>query len=263
MAKDRPATTKLRRSRIGATIKALIRTRVSAGLITILPIVLTVWLVRVVFGWLRDASLWVVDAFLLSPFGREVLTGWGIDPQQLESSGLEILPPRMQWSISIFSVLLTFFVLYLIGLFMTNVIGRRLLDLVEFALERLPFVKTIYHTLKQVFAVFSADRSKGFQRVALIPYPNQITRSVGFITNSFRDAITGDELCSVFLPTAPNPTSGFVLIYKRSDIVEPNWSVEDAAKVIMSGGILSPEYMTMVPGVHTQPEPDIAPADEV
>jgi uncharacterized membrane protein len=246
------------RSRITATIKALVRTRVTAGLITILPIVITIWLLRVVFAWFRDASFWLVSALLFSSWGHRLLEVTGIDlgtltrnganPATLPSSGFDALPSGMRWGISIFSVLLTFFLLYVIGMFTANAIGRRLLDLFELVLDRVPFVKTIYRTLKQVLGLFGGDEKQKFQRVALVPFPNTLTRTVGFITNSFKDAITGEELCSVFIATTPNPTTGYVFILRRADIVEVDWTVEEAFKMAMSGGILSPTRVTMLTG---------------
>jgi len=231
-----------------ATLRAVVRTRLTAGLITILPIVITIWLVRVVFGWLRDASLWVVEAFLLSRWGREILQSWGVKAEGLTSIGLEVLPVKLQWGIATFSVLLTFFLLYVIGMFAAGMIGRRLIEFVESIVDRLPFVKTIYRTLKQMLELFGGGASKGFQRVVLVPFPNQITRSVGFVTSTFRDVVTGEELCAVFVAKTPNPTSGFVFVLRRADIIEVNWSVEDAVKTIMSGGILTPGEVTMITG---------------
>jgi uncharacterized membrane protein len=236
------------RSRVLATIRALIRTRITAGLFTILPIIITVWMVRLLFYWLRDASLWIVDLFLLSSWGRDVIEKWGVTPEQLTAEGLAALPVPMQWAISIFCVLSTFMLLYLIGLFTANMIGRRALEMVDQVAARVPFVKLVYGTLKQILGLFSTNQSKGFQRVALVPFPNELTRSVGFVTNTMTDSETGEELCAVFIATTPNPTTGFVFVLRRSDIIEVDWSVEDAVKLIMSGGILSPPYVTMLTG---------------
>jgi uncharacterized membrane protein len=263
---------KPRRSRVMATIKALVRTRVSAGLITILPIVITLWLLRVVFGWFRDASFWLVSAFLFSSWGHGLLEKTGVNlsalpsagsnPATLPSTGFDALPSGLRWGISIFSVLLTFFLLYVIGMFTANAIGRRLLELFELILDRLPFVKTVYRTLKQVLGLFGGDEKQSFQRVALVPFPNELTRSVGFITNSFKDSLTGEELCAVFIATTPNPTTGYVFVLRRADIIEVDWSVEDAIKMAVSGGILSPPYITMLTGPKVGPDtPALQAAD--
>ena len=237
---------RIQRSRVIGTLKALVKTRISVGLITILPIIITLWLVWLVFGWLRDASLWIVNLFLLSSAGHATLESWGITPGQLTADGLKVLPSTMQWGISIFCVLLTFVLLYIIGVFSANVIGRRVLDLLDQLAARVPFVKTVYGALKQIMTMFGAERGQQFQRVALVPFPNELTRSVAFITNTFSDSETGEELCTAFIATTPNPTTGFVFVLRRADIIEVDWSVEDAVKVIMSGGILAPGYVTMM-----------------
>jgi uncharacterized membrane protein len=239
-----------RRSRVAATLNALVRTRITAGLITVLPIVLTLWIVMVIFRWLRDASQWVVVAVLDSAWFKDTI--WRLDESQQQLRLQDFLDkhPALDWGISIFSVLLTFALLYIIGMFTANMIGRRVLGWLDVLVDRLPLVKTVYRTLKQILEVFGGDQTQNYQRVALVPFPNQVTRSVGFITNTLRDAVTGEELCAVFLPTTPNPTTGYVFMLRRSDIIELNWSIEDAIKVIMSGGILAPEYVTMITG-HT------------
>ncbi len=242
-------------SRVLATLKALIRTRITAGLLTVLPIIVTLWLLAVIFRVLRDASRWVVMGLLESNWFQENI--WKLAPgttrpdvvdSELRLKQLLFEHPWLDWGISIFSVLLTFFLLYLIGLFTANLIGRRVLEWLELLVDRLPLVKTIYRTLKQIAGLFSGDQTKGFQRVALVPFPSEKTRSVAFITNTMRDSISGEELCCCFIATTPNPTTGFVFMLRRSEIIEVNWSVEEAIKLLISGGILAPTYITMISG---------------
>jgi uncharacterized membrane protein len=240
-----------RPSRLGATLRALIRTRLTAGIITILPILVTLWVVRLVFGWMRDASGWAVKGFLLSPAGKPYLEQLHFDFdrwERLADLGLlvrqqqffELMPPHIQWTIAIFSVFLTIFFLYLVGLLAANIFGKRLIHWLEQLVDRVPLIKTVYRGLKQILANFSADQTQNFQRVAMIPFLAPGVYSLGFVTNIFKDAQSGEEYVTVFYATTPNPTTGFVLIMKRSDIVELDWSVEEAVKVIISGGILMP-----------------------
>jgi uncharacterized membrane protein len=252
-----PAPTR-HRSRVLATLRALVRARITTGLITILPVVVTVWLVMLVFRWLRDASLWILDAFVLSAWGRKIMLSWGIPPEDMTSVGMKSLPTGLQWGISIFSVILTILILYTIGLFAANLLGRRLIEWSDQFIARVPFIKTIYGALKQILGMFSADQAPGFQRVALVPFPNELTRSVGFITNTYKDSVTGEDLVAVFVATTPNPTTGYLFILKRKDIIEVDWTVEEAIKICMSGGILSPSYVTMATGQHRAPLPPSA-----
>jgi uncharacterized membrane protein len=186
-----------------------------------------------------------LNAFLLSPLGRGLVENWGVTSQHLDAEGLKGLPRDLRWGISIFAVLLTIGVLYFIGLFAANVIGRRIIGWFDMLVARVPVVKSIYSASKQILTVFSGEATQQFQRVALVPFPNELTRSVAFITNTFRDSVTGEELCAAFIATTPNPTTGFVFILRRADIIEVNWSVEDAIRTVMSGGILAPGYVTM------------------
>lgn len=252
---------KPRRSRIGATVKALLRTRIVAGLLVVLPIWVTFLLIRFFFEFMRDSSRWVVEWFLRSKGVENVLQKLGFQWQAFPSvttdaaAGVhgttleEMLVeyPSIDWGIAIFSVALTLFLLYFIGVLAANIVGRRAIEIMEGILDRVPLVKTIYRATKQIVSTFAGEQSKEFQRVALIPFPQEKMRSVGFITSIFNDSLTGEELASVFIPTTPNPTTGYLQILRRKDLVELDWSVEDAVRTIMSGGILRPDFLTIVP----------------
>lgn len=239
---------KRRGSRIGATLRALIRTRVTTGLIVVLPIYVTFLVAKFVFGTMRDASQWVVLALLKSTWFQKFV--WKIesaDEQKVDIEEFLTQYPALDWGIAIFSVLLTVTLLYVIGLFAANIFGRRIIETLDGMVERVPLVKTVYRGLKQILSSFSGDQSQSFRKAALVPFPQEKMRSVGFITNIFTDSVTGEELCSIFIATTPNPTTGYLLILKRKDITELNWSVEDAIRCVMSGGILKPEFLTIVP----------------
>lgn len=282
-----------RKSRLAATLKALLRTRIMAGLLVVLPIYVTVWLLVVVFRLMRDASLWVVEAYLRSPLGELMLDRWHANVPLPEGAGtpisvatalqnleerlgrvpsraefLEILPETIQWVIAIISVLLTIILLYAVGLFAANLLGRRVINSFENILDKVPLVKTVYRSSKQVLAIFAGEQSREFQRTALVPFPQEKMRAVGFITSIFRDSVTGEELASVFIPTTPNPTTGYLQILKRKELVELDWSVEDAVRTIMSAGILRPEFLTIVPGARQRPDlplikqPELQPPPE-
>jgi uncharacterized membrane protein len=269
MSEAEPATRRRRRkSRVTATLKALIRTRITAGLITILPIVVTVWLVRILFTWMRDASLWVFEFFLQSRWGRPWLTEWGVDEKLDKIANFEgewgfrpndvelmkLLPSHVQWVVALISVFLTFVVLYMIGLLVANLAGRRLVELVDRVVESVPIVKTVYRGLKQVLSSLTGPQTETFRRAALVPFPQEKMRCVGFITTMFTDSVSGEELATVFIPTTPNPTTGYLQIVKRKDLIELDWSVEDAVRTIMSGGILRPDFLSVAPSATKRQE---------
>ena len=259
-------TSKPRRSPVWGTLKRLVCARVTAGIVTVLPIIITFWLVRAVFRLMRDASQWVVIAILDSQSGEAILVkildeqsrkqllapieldggGYESFAAAFDVEGVAMLPQSVQWGIPIASVLLTIFVLYTIGLFTANIIGKRFIYLTERFVERVPLVKTVYGSTKQIVRTLGGDQTRKFQRVALIPFPQDRMRCVGFITAMFKDSVSGDELCTVFIPTTPNPTTGYLQVLKRSDLIELDWSVEEAVQTIMSGGILRPKFLTIV-----------------
>lgn len=247
---------KPRPSRLWVTFKTLIRARVFAGLATVLPIWLTWVVAKFVFGIMRDASGWVVKAFLSSDYGKPVLEKWTLNLTQLEvklgheptvDELIANLPNHVQWGIAIFSVLLTIFLLYIIGLFTANLFGRRILEALELLVDRVPLVKTVYRASKQVLTTFTNEQARNFQRVVLIPFRDKGTWSIGFITSIQKDTVTGEEICATFVSTTPNPAVGYVYFLKRSELIELDWTIEDAIRLVMSGGILTPGQITLEP----------------
>lgn len=260
----------LPRSRVVATLRALFRTRVSAGLLVFLPIYVTYWIVRFVFEIMRDSSQWIVEAYLRSRLGEPLLLTWKVDLAAIErklghypsaSELVDQLPVWVQWGVSVFSVLLTVFILYVIGMFAANIVGRRSIDLLERLVDRVPFVKTVYRASKQIMTTVTGDQTQQFQRVAMFPFMGKGMFTLGFITNICRDPATGEEFASIFYPTTPNPTTGYFLMTRRADVVELDWTVEEAVKVIMSGGLLMPpqigvpaKLLSSAPAARVEPD---------
>ncbi|MBK9119968.1 MAG: DUF502 domain-containing protein [Phycisphaerales bacterium] len=248
----------------GFSLWRLLRGRITTGIFTILPILVTLWVVRLIFVWMRDSSQWIVRKWLLSyvesnsreppPFFRRISFDWETwqawerarMPDRYDYF-LDLMPWYWRLSVEVTCVLLTIFVLYLIGLFAANLFGRRIIEAIERLVDRLPLIKTIYRLPKQVISTFQAQQAQSFRKAALIPFPQEKMRCVGFITNTFVDSITGEELCTVFIPTTPNPTTGYLQVLKRRDLTELNWTIEDSIRMIMSGGILKPDFVTLVP----------------
>lgn len=236
-----------KKSRIWATLKVLTRTRVMAGLIVVLPIYVTIVVVRFVFEIMRDSSQWVVYGILEGGWMQWLPEGWQFEWQGFTRD--ELQGSRIQWGIAIFSVFLTVFILYTIGLMTANIVGHRTLALFERIVDRVPLVKTAYRLPKQILASFATHSGDGpkFQRVALVPYPSRETRSIGFITGSCREHETGEEIVSVFVATTPNPTTGFVFLLRRSELIELDWTLEDGFQAMMSAGILMPGVVPFPP----------------
>ena len=130
------------------------------------------------------------------------------------------------------------------GLLASNLIGRRVISTGESVLHRLPFVRRIYSAVKEVSTVLLAEKNNAFQRVVLIRYPHRDAYALAFVTKEgidYFNRIVGEELINVFIPTTPNPTSGFLLMLPRRDVVELDIPIEEAMKMVISGGAFAPD----------------------
>ena len=141
----------------------------------------------------------------------------------------------------------------MLGILGHNVIGRRFLKLGERLLARVPLLRPIYVGAREVTRAFSHDRTKGFRRVVLVPFPLEDVWVVAFLTGEFET--TSDEgprrMASVFMPTTPNPTTGFYMLYPIEKVRSTAISVEEAVRMVISGGLVAPDprrIMTPAPG---------------
>lgn len=142
-------------------------------------------------------------------------------------------------------VILTFVVLLVTGFLVTNYFGRLFVSLAESVVDRIPFVRTLYNGVKQVLQTVLADRTTAFRQVLLVQYPRQGVWSLAFQTNEEAEEVqarTGDEVVCAFVPTTPNPTSGFLVMLPRKDVIEMEMSVDDALKMIISLGVVVPPW---------------------
>ncbi len=133
--------------------------------------------------------------------------------------------------------------LIFVGLLMRIFVGRYFMHAAERILRRMPVVRTVYGGLKQIFETVLAHKSDAFRQVVMLEYPRRGMWALGFVTGATEGEvqhITADEVVNVFLPTTPNPTSGFLLFLPRRELVYLEMTVEEAAKMIISGGIVVP-----------------------
>ncbi|MEA1882193.1 MAG: DUF502 domain-containing protein [Candidatus Marinimicrobia bacterium] len=184
-----------------------IKRRIFAGLLAIVPIAVTFWILKFLFSFTDG---------LAAPFLRRF--------------GIEI--PGL-------GIILTVVFIFVLGLLVTNVLGRTLFNLGERILAKLPIVNTIYNTIKQITSAFSGSTVKSFQQVIFIQYPREGLWTMCFVTNQSKNE-NGEEFYHVFVPTTPNPTSGVFIVVPKKDVIHPDLSVEDGLKAIISGGILDP-----------------------
>lgn len=203
-------------------LRLLIKTRLQryflAGLVAVVPISLTVLVVRWTIALMDQLLL----RFVPERYWPEALFGFAVP-------GIGLLA--------------TFLLILFVGVLVTNYFGRSLLHLSERLMGRIPLVKGIFGLFKQVAdTVLSADR-QGFRKVVLIEYPRRGIWSVGFVTGVSQGEVQrliDQRTINVFMPTTPNPTSGYYILVPEGDAVELNMTVDEAFKLIISGGMVSP-----------------------
>jgi uncharacterized membrane protein len=190
-----------------------------AGIITAGPLFIT-WLVfSLVLGWLAQAGM---------PFIHLLAVAF---PEQW------LKHPFTQ---SFLAILLTLIVLYFLGRVTSLVLGRQLLVLLEASLDRLPFVAKVYTSVRQLLDTMMSKKETS-QRVVLIDFPLAGQKSIGFLTRTLKDEFTGEELATVLVPNAINPTSAFLQILPLSRVTDTDLTMEQAMSMIMTGGAVGPE----------------------
>jgi uncharacterized membrane protein len=214
------------RRRFFAFLREAIRRYFVAGILFFAPIGVTVWAIASIIVWL--------DNLLLPHFIKLILPG-------IED------PP----SLPLLGMLFTFVVIIFLGVIARHLLGGEFQRAWERLLARVPVARSIYGGVKQlVEAIFaSSSQASRFRRVVLIEYPRRGVYALAFTTGSARGVVqevTEQQMINCFVPTTPNPTSGFYLLVPDDDLIEIALSVEDAFKLVMSAGLVTPESPPLV-----------------
>lgn len=198
-------------------------------------------------GRLRN---WFLAGILVSaPVGITIWITWSLI-DFVDNRIRPFIPARwdpdnyLPFSVPGLGVLLVLTVLVLIGMFAAGLVGRWLMHLGERVLARVPVVRSIYSAAKQVMETLFADRSRAFREVVLVEYPHRGTWAVAFVTAQTRGEVPSklqDEVISLFMPAVPNPTTGFLLFVPRAEVRPLDMTVEQGLKLVISGGIVTPE----------------------
>jgi len=160
-----------------------------------------------------------------------------------------VIPPKynpetyLPFSIPGIGLLLALIGLTLIGALTAGILGRALHSVIDAVLNRLPVIRSLYGAIKQIMETVLANKSSAFRECVLIEYPRKGIWTIGFITGTTKGEVqelTADEMINVFVPTAPNPTSGFLLFVPAQDIIRLKMPIEDGLKLVVSGGIVTP-----------------------
>lgn len=215
-----------------------------AGLLAIIPIAVTYWIISFLVG---------VLVYFGGPFVRA--TARLIHPYMPVLSDV-LLNPTVQAVIAIVLVLTGIFFL---GIITRNVVGNRLIKFFEGLIERLPLVSTIYGSIRKLVDALT-NRPEGAQQVVLIDFPSPEMKTIGIVTRTMKDKDTGEDLAAVFVPTTPNPTNGYLEIVPISKLTMTDWDFDDAMNFIISGGAVGPDTMNYKKGAESTAKlADIAP----
>ncbi len=214
-----------------------------AGVLLFAPIGVTLW-----------AITWIVDTLdnLLLPGFLQLIPGIDADVQP-------DIPPLL-------GLIFTFGAILLIGVIARDVLGHEIIRVWERFLGRVPIIGRMYNALRQLFeAIFSAGGQANFRRVVLIEYPRKGIYAIAFVSNTTQESISQylpEPTLNCFLPTTPNPTSGFYLLVPEREVIDVNFTVEEAFKLIMSAGLVPPSPPTASPSARPSPTRSSPPSSE-
>lgn len=207
-----------------------LRSSFLTGVVVILPVGLTIWLLWTLIGW--------VDSVVLP------LIPYRFRPEQYIGINLHGL-----------GVIIFLIFTVTVGWIAKGLIGASLIRIAESLVDRMPVVRSIYSGVKQIAETVFAQSERSFEKACLIQYPRKGIWAIGFISTEARGEVrtkaeTGGDLLSIFLPTTPNPTSGFLLFLPREDVIELDMTIEDAAKLVISAGLVYPGQGSGANGKH-------------
>lgn len=182
--------------------------------------------------------------FILFKVGSWIVETLSAAPSRIFINFLSDINPLL-FKVIMFSTGLTGTLLLVLiaGAVTRHYVGRKLLELGEDIISKIPFARTIYITTKQILkTLFTTNGFKGMKRVVIFEFPRKGIYSIGFVTNTRQDIVSGRKVVGVFLPTAFNPTGGYYIMVPEDEVKEVDISVEEAFKIIVSGGLASNQY---------------------
>ncbi len=210
-----------------------IQSKIIVGALTVLPVA-AVWFV---VTFLVDFLVWA---------GRPLVLAVADGVEAYSPAASEVL--HHPWVVTVLAVLAVLWILYLAGVVASNVLGRRFIGVYEMLLERVPLVRQVYGATKKLVDAIQ-QKPDGLQRVVLIDFPNAEMRAIGFVTKTFRDATSGKEYAAVYVPTTPNPTSGYLEIVPVERCTSTDLTMDEAMNMILSGGATAPAEMKLTEGL--------------
>jgi uncharacterized membrane protein len=216
------------------------RGRLFAGVLIIIPLAVTAFLMHYVYTIALNVGAKTVNSIF------EFAT-WAFNIQS--ERALLIDPSNPDWKDITMAIGLTLLLLYVLGWLGSNVVGRRLIEAIEALLERIPLVDTIYGAIKRMVGALSGAGKVGesAKRVVLVEFPHENMLAIAFMTNTLTDLNSMQKLATVYVPTTPNPTSGYMEIVPMNRITRTDWTMEEALSMILSGGATAPPHVRLEP----------------
>ena len=207
-----------------------LRANFLTGIVVIAPVGLTIWLIWSLVGW--------VDGFVLPLVPNQ----YQPDKMLQDLLGLD---PSVQINVRGIGVVIFLLFTVIVGWTAKGLIGRSMISFAEGLVERTPVVRSIYSGIKQISETVFAQSERSFEKACLIEYPRRGIWAIGFISTNTKGEIAargndGRPMLSIFVPTTPNPTSGFLLFFPEDDVMVLDMTVEDAAKLVISAGLVYP-----------------------
>lgn len=199
-----------------------------AGLIVILPLFLTIFIIN----WMVNFVITMTMESFFTVLINNAIRFFGIEDNLHLKTAVYVL-----YLLSIL-VLITF-----IGYITKNIIGKKITRSINRIIGKLPIVKHIYTTINQIVSLVSSEKGNTYKKAIAVEYPRKGIYSIGFLTseeNAILSGKAGKELCNVFIPTSPNPTSGMFICVAKEDIIFLDMKIDDAVKLIISGGVIVP-----------------------
>jgi uncharacterized membrane protein len=201
---------------LGRRIWHHIYSRMLTGVVFVVPVILTIWVLQLLYNLLDGPLRSLLNAVLRYTLRWELPSGVGL--------------------------VLTLLALYVTGILATNMLGRRFLEFWESLLTRMPIVNSIYNAARQVVRTLSGPQEKSFQRVVLIEFPSKGLWTIAFQVGTIQTS-DGREWVRVYVPTTPNPTSGYLQFLPKENVQFTAIPVDEALRMVVSGGILAPERL--------------------
>ncbi|MBN1517575.1 DUF502 domain-containing protein [Candidatus Sumerlaeota bacterium] len=237
-----------------AQVAMTLRRRMLLGLITVIPILCVFFVLTFTVNKTFELfeSAFMVRSMQLT---QQEIDQLGIPPEEQKNykffrfHGVPymIKSTRYYWGGRALAIFVFLCLLYLIGLLSSTYIVRRMIHLGERALDRIPIVKTIYKGTKQLVETISSHPRKNLREVVLVEYPRKDCWVVAYVTGETVFSNTNERMLNLFVPTTPNPTSGFFLLAPEGDVRATSLTMEEAVKYVVSAGIVVPEHMAWAP----------------